>query len=300
MKKSVLKVLCFFIPFLIFFQSLFVYGNGASPYTADTEVLNLSNALKNIHPENPCTLRIMSYNLLADTPPFYGSPAYSRANEVCCILNALLPDVIGLQEASRNWIYSLSQGTDYTLVSPIKTNLLGTMTAIIYNKESVLLTDWGEYVFEKTYNSKLRCAVWGVFKEKSTAKSFIVINTHLSLSHNETDTPIQQATEILALGEKLYTQYDCPVFFTGDFNSGQRFTENNPASCVYETLCTCLTDTLKEAVQKSDGENLSINAHSVDHIFLKGEACIEGYAVLSQKPMKELSDHYPIFIDVLL
>jgi endonuclease/exonuclease/phosphatase (EEP) superfamily protein YafD len=299
MKKSLLKALTIFIVFSL----ICYYFDTKSPdssYYVNTEFATTVNALNKIHPQKSSTLRIMSYNLLADTPGFMGSPAYLRSADVCFMLNTLKPDVTGFQEVSRNWAYCLNRDTDYNFISPLKTNFMGTMTIIMYNKDTLLLCQWGEYVFEKTHDGNLRCAVWGVFKEKATEKSFIVINTHLSLSYNEKDTAIKQAQEILDLAHNLYAEYNYPLFFTGDFNSGIRYSGYNASSCVYEVLCTSLTDTLRLAQQKSHGENLSTSSHSVDHIFVKGEPDVKEYVILSQPYFKNLSDHYPIFIDFTL
>ncbi len=299
MKNSLLKAVAIFLVFSAVCKILADYRTDDLYYT-DTEFITTINALNNIYPKKSPNLRIMSYNLLADTPGYRGSPAYLRSTDVCFMLNTLKPDVIGLQEVSRNWFYCLNSDTSYDFISPLKTNFMGTMTIIMYNKDTLLLCEWGEYVFEKTRDGKLRCAVWGVFKEKATEKSFVVMNTHLSLSYNEKDTSIKQAVEILNLGQKLYTEYNYPVFFTGDFNSGIRYSGYDLSSCVYETLCTSLTDTMKLANQKSHGENLNISSHSVDHIFVKGDTEITQYVILSQPCFEKSSDHYPIFIDIEL
>ncbi len=298
MKKSLFKLLSLFLCVFIIIQIFFLNGNGAMYYSANGDLIKIVNALGKAYPKSPDTLRIMSYNLLADTPGFEGSPAYLRASGVCSILNTLKPDVAGLQETSRNWFYALNQGTQYAFISPVKTNIFGTMTTIVYNKETVSLHQWGEYVFPKTYSTKLRCAVWGLFKEKRTSQSFVVINTHLSLKEKWIDSPLEQATDILLLADELKKLYNCPVFFVGDFNSDKRLSGNVTSPCVYETLCTFFTDTRDMAKEKSCGENRSFSSYRADHIFVTGEADILRYVILSQAPFADLSNHYPIFIDI--
>lgn len=292
MKKSFIKLttllLCIFIIFNL---------TSTNQTPSNDQPIPLLTALNITYPKGDGSLRIMSYNLLADTPGFEGSPAYLRASGVCNILNTLKPDVAGLQEVGRNWFFSLNQGTTYSFISPVKTTLFGTMTAIIYNKETVILEDSGEYVFPETYNGKLRCAVWGLFKEKQSDKKFLVINTHLSLKENGIDSPLEQATNIIILANELKETFNCPLFFVGDFNSDKRSLYNTSSACIYETLCTVSADTVNLSFEKGFGENKNFSSYSADHIFLKGEAEILRYIILSQPDFVELSDHYPIFID---
>ena len=289
--KLILLLLCVFIIFNFPFTN-------EKPYSPENKYNSVINAIDKTYPKNQDTLRIMSYNLLADTPGFEGSPAYLRASGVCNILNTLKPDVAGLQEVGRNWFFSLNQGTTYNFISPVKTTVFGTMTAIIYNKETVILEDSGEYVFPETYNGKLRCAVWGLFKEKRSDKKFLVINTHLSLKENGIDSPLEQATNIIILANELKERFNCPLFFVGDFNSDKRSLYNTSSACIYETLCTVSTDTINLSCEKGFGENKNFSSYSADHIFLSGETDILRYVILSQPDFVDLSDHYPIFIDI--
>ncbi len=297
MKKSFLKLilllLCVFIIFSVPFTK-------TPSYTAENNYTSVITALEKTYPKNPDNIRIMSYNLLADTPGFEGSPAYSRAEGVCHILNTLLPDVTGLQEVGRNWFYSLNKGTSYKFISPVKTNFLGTMTAIIYNPETVTLNFWGEQVFPETLNGRLRCAVWGHFTKKRDGKTFVVLNTHLSLKEKGTDTPLKQATNIITLSTELQEKYNCPVFLVGDFNSDKRFSGNSHSAQIYEALSTALADTCNLGKEKGCGQNKTFTSYRADHIFLKGEGSILRYIVLSQPKFADLSDHYPIFIDLSL
>ncbi len=290
--KLILLLLCVFI--------ILAFPFSKASYTPEKKYSSVINALDKTYPKDQDTLRIMSYNLLADTPGFEGSPAYLRASGVCDILNTLKPDVAGLQEVGRNWFYSLNQETSYKFISPFKTTVLGTMTAIIYNDERVILEQWGEYVFPQSYNGKLRCAVWGLFKEKRSNKNFLVINTHLSLKDKGHDSPLEQATDIIALTNELKEKHNYPVFFVGDINSDKRLSGNIDSACIYEALCTVFTDTLQLSLEKGHGENKGFSSYRADHIFLSGESKVLRYIILSQPDFSNLSDHYPIFVDILL
>ncbi len=259
----------------------------------------LLTSLSLTYPKGEGTLRVMTYNLLADTPGFEGAPAYSRAEGVCEILSTLSPDVVALQEVSRNWFYSLNQSTPYKFVSPVKTCFLGTMTALAYNPEAVTLLQWGSHTFSHALNGRLRCAVWGVFSKLDTGKKFAVISTHLSLSDRENQFPEKQAWELLALSRELEARYDCPLIFTGDFNSDKRTPENTLAEA-YEILGTALTDTLDVTNEKASGNAKGFSSYRTDHIFISKALPVRRYVILSQQQFADLSDHYPVFVDFLL
>lgn len=294
MKKSFIKLttllLCIFIIFNL---------TSTNQIPSNDQPTPLLTSLKKCYSKSDTALRIMSYNLLADTPGFDGAPAYSRADGVCAILNTLKPDVIALQETSRNWFYALNKGTPYKFISPVKTRLSGTMTTLLYNPEALVLNHWGEYTFTKNHNGRLRCAVWGFFTERSTAKKFIVISTHLSLSDKENQFPEQQAMELINLINTLTNKYKCPLILTGDFNSDKR-TSTNQKSTVYEILSTRLTDSVATSTEKSCGKSKDFSGYRVDHIFLSTEPKALRFVILSQPEFAALSDHYPIFMDLVL
>ncbi len=297
MKKNSIKLFPFIIIFVIILNTILFYGS-AEPLVTDDHFTNTINAINRTCPKPCSAIRIMTYNLLADTPGFYGTPAYSRAAEVCRLLNTLCPDVAGLQESSRNWFYALSTNTHYRFISPLKTNIYGTMTTIIYNPHTLALEEWGELTFPGSHNGRLRRAVWGLFRVKSTNKHLVVINTHLSLNEGEGYTPLIQATELLTLCRGLSERYGCPLFLIGDFNSDIRSDKNPLRAGAHEIITTYFTDTELTAAEKIHGDAKGTSAYCVDHIFTLGEAQILRFHLLSQSRFTALSDHYPIFIDI--
>lgn len=245
-------------------------------------------------------VRVMTYNILADGIGFEGSDTAERFNGVCDVLNTLKPDVVGLQETSRNWYTYISQNTDYTFLAPLRTSFFGTMTAVVYNKDTLTLLTDGAEVFEAGYTSKLRRMVWGVFEHKTDGKIFAVINTHFSLTRNDITVPMKQAAQLKQATDELRKKYRCPIFLTGDFNARERNSGTNISSSVYETLCAVFTDTKTVASTLSYGSQKSIKSACADHIFLCGDALIEKYFLLSQKEFTCFSDHFPIFVDFII
>lgn len=300
MNKTILKLSVTITVIILILSQYSDIVTKTNKHPASTELLTVINNIKITNPKPREHIRIMSYNLLADSLGFEGTDAKIRAGGVCNLLNELSADVIGLQETSRNWHTCIEEKTNYSFVSPLRTKLFGTMTCVIYNKNTLTLLKSGEKVYNHGYDSRLRRMVWGIFKYNQNGKIFAVINTHFSLSNNNITTPMNQAAELLDFGENLLKEYNCPVFFIGDFNARERNKNTNISSSVYETLCTTLNDTKSAAQSVASGVSQSIYASSNDHIFVKGNAEIKNYVILSQNEFTNLSDHYPIFVDIVI
>ncbi len=276
------------------------YGD-ISQYPATEKDINEIGILSNYYKNEETEIRLMTYNILSDSVGFEGSPAQTRADLVCKTLESLSPDVCGLQEVSRKWFACIYNNTQYKFIHPIRTAVLNTMTTLIYNPETVTLLAFGEKVFENGDSSPLRRMVWGVFRHKQTDKLFAVINTHFSLSgENLTDntTPLTQALELITLSKELKNLFNCPVFPLGDFNA-KNTTNKNP-SPIYDILCTAFRNTKNVAPTLSHGENTTVKSRAIDHIFVFGDTKVIRHTTLSQNIFKPLSNHYPVFCDILI
>ena len=260
-----------------------------------TEIEKLSEFYKKGNTE----IRLMTYNILADSVGFEGSPAQSRADGVCRIINGISPDVCGFQEMSRKWFACIFNNTDYKFIHPIRSAVFSTMTTLAYNAKTVNLIAFGEQVFKNGSNSPLRRMVWGVFRHKKTDKIFAVVNTHFSVSNpdfTDNTTPLTQALELITLCKDLKKLFNCPVFPLGDFNT-HKPTKKNP-SPIYDILVTAFKNTTDLSKTLSHGENTNKKTLSVDHIFSFGDVAVINHTTLSQASFKELSDHFPVFCDI--
>lgn len=270
-----------------------------SQHPAPNEIITEIQKVTEHYKKNDSEIRLMTYNILADSVGFEGSPAENRADAFCRVLEGLSPDVCGLQETSRKWFACIFNNTDYKFIHPIRTALFDTMTTLIYNPKTLTLTAFGDQVFKSGNNSRLRRMVWGVFHHKETNKTFAVVNTHFSLSDpalTDNTTPLTQALELITLCKELKNLFNCPVFPLGDFNA-KKSSKKNP-SPIYDILVTAFGNTKDLAETISNGENTSVKSLSVDHIFSFGDAKISHHVTLSQNFSKKLSDHFPVFCDI--
>lgn len=274
------------------------YGD-ISQHPATEDVAVEIDILSDLYKKRSNQIRIMTYNILADSIGFEGSPAENRADGVCKMLNGIAPDVCGLQETSRKWFACIFNNTDYKFIHPLRSAIFDTMTTLIYNPETISLISFGEQVFRYGNNSRLRRMVWGVFRHKETDEIFAVVNTHFSLSDSKlTDntTPLTQALELISLCKEIKNTFNCPVFPLGDFNA-KRNTKENP-SPIYNILVSSFQNTLKLSKTISNGENTNKHTFFIDHIFVFGDVTISNHVTLSQNKFKHFSDHYPIFCDI--
>ncbi len=274
------------------------YGD-ISQHPATVEQTTEIEKLSDFYKKDKNQIRLMTYNILADSIGFEGTPAEHRADGVCKIIKGISPDVCGFQEMSRKWFACIYNNTDYKFIHPIRSAVFSTMTTLAYNAKTLNLIAFGEQVFKNGSNSPLRRMVWGVFRHKKTDKIFAVVNTHFSVSNpdfTDNTTPLTQALELITLCKDLKKLFNCPVFPLGDFNT-HKPTKKNP-SPIYDILVTAFKNTTDLSKTLSHGEITNKKTLSVDHIFSFGDVAVINHTTLSQASFKELSDHFPVFCDI--
>ncbi len=253
-------------------------------------------------------IRIMSANLFADYEGFGGSIVTPRASQFIAVREAFSPDVVALQEMSFNW-YCCLQNNDgsYKMVRPLSTFILMKMTALIYNAEKMRLIKSGDIEYENSDDIRTRRAVWGMFSQRNTGKTFIVVSTHLSFlgesgSGSTLETIEAQADALSVLVKTLENENNCPVIIAGDFNAKESSGVDNTqsASEVYEKLAKKYSDVRFSSKEQFYGTEKTVKSLLNDHIFIKGDVQCAAYSVLSFKCLESMSDHYPIFADVRL
>lgn len=262
------------------------------------EMENLCNAIGQSYPQRSSTLRIATYNLLADGVGYYGGRDFRRCEGSMNILENVDADVIGLQEVSRWWFCNIKNNTEYEFIDSLRTELGGFMTAIAYNPQKVEVLEYGNIPLKKGSNFRLRRIVWGLFRSKGTGQVFLVVNTHFNVMASDNSSGLVQAEQLTSFVLDLNRKYNCPVVVTGDFNAKKRGAVSYCSSAVYDLLNLKMTDARSVAQNRSYGSGKSLYAACCDHIFTVGGVTVERSVMLSQKELKGLSDHYAIFTDV--
>ncbi len=259
--------------------------------------------------ENTADVRIMSSNLLVHYKSWGGLPAKPRANRFIAMLNAYKPDVIGVQELSDEWYCCIKNNLPdgYKMLFPVSTGVFVRMTAMLYNSDVLDLIDSGNFEYENKDNPRLRRVVWAVFETKASGKRFAVTNTHFDLLREGQEEELtqvmhSQADELLSCVDNLSAEYGCPVFSVGDFNTMEDTAQTKPIDipAIYNKLSQKLTDTKFVCENKIYGSEQDWSYPSYDHIFLNGNADTKAFCIMSYDYLTDMSDHYPIFADLIL
>ena len=287
------------VPTAIFFGR----GNISSEALPD----GFSQSLKADAFQKETDVRIMSSNLLVHYKSWGGTPAKPRSKQYTEVVNEYKPDVIGIQEMCDSW-YCLLQNNlpdGYKLLFPFSSGVFVRMTAMAYNSDTLDLIDSGNFAYENGDNPRLRRVVWGVFEVKETGKRFAVVSTHFDLLRDGREEELTQVMrsqkdELLSEIDRLSAEYNCPVFSTGDFNTMEDTPETREIDIpeIYNSLAQNLTDTKFNCNNRVFGEAQAWEYPSYDHIFIKGNAETETFALLSYGYLSDMSDHYPIFADI--
>lgn len=258
---------------------------------------------------NSSDIRVMSSNLLVHYKSWGGTPAKPRAKQYIKLLEAYQPDVIGIQEMSDEWYCLLRNNLPkgYKMLFPFSSGVFVRMTAMVYNSNTLDLIDSGNFKYSQGDNPRLRRVVWGVFKVKKTGEQFAVASTHFDLLREGREEELtavmkSQAKELIDFDNDTYKKYNCPVISVGDYNTMEDTANTKPIDIpeIYNTLAENLTDSKFNCANQVCGTEQEWSFPSYDHIFIKGDAKADTFALLSYKCLADMSDHYPIFADIEL
>ncbi len=271
------------------------FGGLVSPnLPADLNSLHLAyNGNDRVDFTDGADIRIMTYNILSEewTPDDPIAPRVSGI--VGCILE-YKPDVVGIQEISKNWYVYLKDylSDEYVFIN---SKILGkennNYTGLAYRKETVKLLDTDLMFYSVYNNQRLRLLNTGVFEHIATGQKFIVTSTHYNANHKgaeiENQNRIVQATEFLARVKELVNKYNCPIFSTGDYNCNEK---SEPYKIMTEDgFLLHSKDTAK-----AKGH---VKSSYIDHILYHGDVTSLYFTTLVDAYAEGASDHKPIFAD---
>ena len=245
------------------------------------------------------TIRIMSYNVR--------NGEHDRGKNVPQSIADYLPDSVGLQECEGTWYMSLETYLKdrYDIVGVGRLaglKYIGEATAIMYRKDKYNLIDSGTFWLSETpdkvsigWDAKHhRTCTWVILENKDSGERYVHINTHLDHMGE------LARTNGLALVLEKAESFDLPVVVTGDFN----FEKSDP---LYTQLISGnLKDTQDMAEITMSGKtyhayNGGEEGEPIDFICVneKITAVKEYRIVRDMYGDTYLSDHYPIFADII-
>lgn len=178
-------------------------------------------------------IRCMSYNVLvgSDTENGFG-PVGERKKGVINTILKYAPDILGVQEASNEWMTILKlelgkKGFDCVGLGRDTANnggsakSVGEHSAIFYNKDKYTLVESNTYWLTDTPNVKschpdsdyIRIMTYAIFERKSDGFRFMHVNTHLDFANK---VQLDQVTKMLELIDNI--GFEGLTFSTGDYN----------------------------------------------------------------------------------
>lgn len=233
-------------------------------------------------------LRVATYNIQKWTQHNWSK----RRTALVSTIRDQDPDVVGLQEATparvpggRRQYADLVHllGSDWALTED-RGPASGEVRTI-YNRTRLDLLDHGQHALTgSTKFGVQRYAAWALFRQQSTGKRFIFVNTHFvyQKSASAYRSRTSAAQQLVQMIERVNTD-GLPVVIVGDFNSGAL---RNSGNGVYRTITGAGyldplvgTDRLGTAEKRVRAELKTVNGYRrkapvdrtapmIDHVFV--------------------------------
>lgn len=258
------------------------------------------------------SIRIMSSNLWGD---YFGNPVSPRDKKLENIYRKYLPDVLGVQEMTENWSKSeiWENLKDLYSIVPVETNGEQNYFPLFYRNDKISLHDSGFHFYHKEFEPT-KGYTWGLFKDLSTNRPFLIFNTHFMWKEGLEYDVIRRYNAMELITEMTYISkvYDCKAFFMGDLNC----TVNSLAwdylnsvgwysafTLAKETsdICTIHGDPVLGNDGFYHGSTTEDKAEaSIDHIGIGKNCNAVSFSVITDKDALDATDHSPIILDVEL
>ena len=268
--------------------------------------------------EKDSNLRIMSNNVWVNDNNIDSwiemgedCSAEHRAKGLAACYMALMPDIINVQEMTVvMYPYVLKNMSDYGHSYAVTENIHS--LNILYNEKTLELVDHDYHMF--TYGGNGKGYVWAVFKHRATGKLFASVSTHFwwmgeSMRAGSDAWREAQAIETSDKCKEIAEKYGCPVFLGGDFNC--RLSSQALKNILNNGISNCFGDALENddfgSHHPCGGNgfgkgNPGTNEDAIDHLFYYnlGDCVLNAFRRTEPEFFMKLSDHYPLYVDVML
>lgn len=267
---------------------------GANNTVCDTLMTEVPKAYNDVS--------IMSHNV-------YYKEMQKRKNIVAEELAFFSPDLIGIQEATVEWMSFLDPtlSDEYGRIGVSRAaNGRGEYNPIFYKKDKFDLLDSGTFWLSNTPSvpgsrfpgaDNDRIATWGLFEIKQTGKKLLLLNTHLDTAGEDIRT---LELELIFDFLEDYDQY--PIYMTGDFNFQTHYYNYKKATELFHSCHDIARSNLSEGVPTYN--DWGSRSATGDYIFANKETSHEIllYRVINERRFGDftfdefISDHYAVFI----
>lgn len=260
--------------------------------------------------EKPTDIRWATFNIRYDNPQDGVNNWKHRKTRVLQFIKDQQIDILGMQEVLHNQFLDLRNGLpeyDGIGVGRDDGKKAGEYAPLFYRKDKYEVMDSNTFWLAENPDSVgmmgwdaacVRIATWAKFREKSTGKIFMAVNTHFD--HMGEEARRQSALLIIRKIKEIVGER--PAIVTGDFNV-------TDASDAYKTLTTnefVLKDAYKSADRVS-GVNYTFHdfaripateREKIDFIFVTPQVKVKACDIPTEVSGALLSDHNPQIVDL--
>lgn len=254
------------------------------------------------------TLRICSFNIRCGD--VNGVEVADRVGIALRQILALMPDSLGIQEATPEWMRALDRElTLYDWVgmeretggSPLEH---GESCPIFYLKSKFALTDSGSFWISETpdvpsYGPGAACrrvCTWARLRDRQNGKEFVHVNSHYD--HVSEEARMQGALIVTRFIEAHFP--GLPVVFTADMNTNEK-------SAAYAVMTSQLRDTRFAAADcvpygtfHAGRDPAQKAEHYIDFVLCSDAFDVAAYrTVTAGVDGRFVSDHFPIYADLI-
>jgi endonuclease/exonuclease/phosphatase family metal-dependent hydrolase len=286
-----------------------------------------SNVVSAVAPSAGLNVRVMTYNLLHDTPEGRRdgvAPWSQRRPGALALINKANPDVLGVQEASgwvgavkgprvvddlRNRLGAGKYTLAHTEITPGKPGWMRTARYILYRTSAYrAAASGGHWTLAKG-----RYAAYQLLQSRSTGARFLAVSVHLEPGGGRTvDMRRKAQTErLLSLVRSYRARYDVPVVYMGDFNSHQGNVVDGPGITFRAAGHVDADEVAQVRVnRKYNSANQykrtpATGGYDVDHVYVPAGVAVRRWEIVMNLSRGRFvgaipSDHNPIAADVVL
>ena len=250
-------------------------------------------------------LVILSQNVYYENDSSLGTIAQGT-KRLSLLIADNAPDIMGLQEATSEWVTALKSIYGYGFVGVSRDGsdkTTGEWCPIIYNTSRFTLLDSGTFWLTETPNevsvvseAKIkRICTWAYLYDVETSEIILMTNTHLD--HQTDATARDKQVEYLKkhISDLIESRPADSVYLTGNINCGK----NTDA---YNDIVDMFIDTRPIEATEETYVSLSTGAsYLIDFCFYIGKDTVKSYEVLTNKyqangdtEKMQVSDHYAV------
>ena len=250
--------------------------------------------------QNAADVSVMSFNIRGENETD-GTNSWSyRYVAVAMMLEQTAADLVCIQEATLlqlQYFADLLSKTKWVGVGRDDGKKAGEYTAFLYNTKELSVGKSGTFWLSETpdkassgWGADHPCsAVWAIFKEKKSGKSFLAVNTHIDVDDPEYR---KQAIDLILQKIDALNTGNLPVVLTGGFNMEDG---DDALSAVKARM-----QNARNAAFSTDDvrtyHNYGKVSQKIDHIYFSGFSSCQEFKTITERFQDRayVSDHNPI------